>query len=589
MREFKINQYITLKLEGGNSNIYLKGELFQQCKYLLLEIPVNNISTFEEIESIDEIAEKLDKNLENRQGRDYLSPEVEFWGHCSNLQCWFENQYDTRLLRQNLAFPLLKKLSEVGDPIAKKVFKKEIVRRLESGNLRVFSFLKENDFLDYLNNDELQSTFIENNKKLRDSLEKAKDDSKTCIRFVFPILMYIFNRGDISAEELLTDFIKKWFLNGERLVIDFIVREDYLEYVQKDDLESLFGELEVKRRFGLVLMLKILISSRGLRIKRRIKANFFNLLKKSDFSLIKIIFDMGWLEFIENDQLILLRDICRKLPEYLIKERSKGLSNSDDVDFEKYMLLRNVLMYIDSHLKASEMNGYVHFRRATITKKEAQSLKHIEKITKNKFWEIGPAVNYSIGFETQYNKVIGIYIKRSIKPIKTLPKSIKNLKFLKRLYVKENTILKLPKNFKRLESLEQVLIIKNCLKKFPKLTGSFRSLKVLDLSYNYLKSLPVSIKKLKSLEFLYLNNNRLNKLPKLVDNLESLKVLNLSNNQLKELPDSIGNLQNLESLNICYNKLEQLPQSILNLKTTQTIYISGNEIKNIPNAFKQKQ
>lgn len=81
-----------------------------------------------------------------------ITPEEEFWGHCSNLQAWVENNYDTRLLHSNIAFPLLKKLTEAGDPNTNKVFKEEIARRFESGfmpvielddNSRAISFMEQ--------------------------------------------------------------------------------------------------------------------------------------------------------------------------------------------------------------------------------------------------------------------------------------------------------------------------------------------------------------------------------------------------------------------------------------------------------------
>lgn len=34
LREFKINDFILLKLENGTTNIYLDGKYFRQCKYL---------------------------------------------------------------------------------------------------------------------------------------------------------------------------------------------------------------------------------------------------------------------------------------------------------------------------------------------------------------------------------------------------------------------------------------------------------------------------------------------------------------------------------------------------------------------------
>ena len=133
MKEFRINQYITLKLEDEiidekedlkkiRTNIYVNGGKFQYCSFLLIEIPIEKTTSSNEIDSIDEAEEKLDNSLEedNENPFEYkIPPEVEFWGHCSNLQVWYENNYNTRLLHRNLAFPLLKRLAEVGEPIAK--------------------------------------------------------------------------------------------------------------------------------------------------------------------------------------------------------------------------------------------------------------------------------------------------------------------------------------------------------------------------------------------------------------------------------------------------------------------------------------
>ncbi len=132
--KFTINKYLKLKLESGHTNIYVGGKLFKQCKFLLLDIPITSTTDYNEIESIDEAAEKLDHSMERGQPRKYyISPDIEFWGHCSNLQVWYENNYDSRILHSNLAFPLLKALENAGDRLAKKVFKEEIAQRLSSG------------------------------------------------------------------------------------------------------------------------------------------------------------------------------------------------------------------------------------------------------------------------------------------------------------------------------------------------------------------------------------------------------------------------------------------------------------------------
>jgi hypothetical protein len=154
MKEFHINQYLSLRLKQDETIIYVAGEPFRQCKFLLLNIPISEMSTFDEIESIDEAAEKINEKAEREIRKIEIPPEVEFWGHCSNLQVWYEHGYDTRLIHSNLAFPLLKKLTEAGDPQAKKVFKSEILKRYRDGSERTRGYLADEGFLEYITDDE---------------------------------------------------------------------------------------------------------------------------------------------------------------------------------------------------------------------------------------------------------------------------------------------------------------------------------------------------------------------------------------------------------------------------------------------------
>ena len=172
MKEFQINKLITVKLEERKTNIYIAGDKFRQCKYLLLKkLVAEEIEEFvENFTSIDdEAVETLDTSLDyDPQETIYIPPEVEFWAHCSNLQVWFENNYDTRLLHSNLAFPLLKRLSEAGDLQAKKMFKEEIVRRYSEGNKTVQKFLAAGRYLSLLSSEEQQLLFKRNIKELQE-------------------------------------------------------------------------------------------------------------------------------------------------------------------------------------------------------------------------------------------------------------------------------------------------------------------------------------------------------------------------------------------------------------------------------------
>jgi tetratricopeptide (TPR) repeat protein len=179
--EYKANDYLSLKLEDERTFIYVKDERFLSCIRLMLQIPKDNIDEFEEINSIDEAASLHKTLFQNSIFEDSqphtISPEQEFWGHCSNIQAWVENEYDSRLLHSNIAFPLLRKLSKAGDPLARKVLKEEVAERFTAGYLPVSIYLINEDFLHIFNEQELNSlleTFMEDLKKIDDNYLKKQ-------------------------------------------------------------------------------------------------------------------------------------------------------------------------------------------------------------------------------------------------------------------------------------------------------------------------------------------------------------------------------------------------------------------------------
>ena len=157
--EFKINKYVTLKLEDGKTNIYVNDKLFDQCKSILTVRKIYELEDLLEMESVDELVDKtIDHSLRNIKPELIDIPvETRFWVHCSNLQVWVESNYDTCMLHRNLAFPLLHKLAEIGDPIAKRVFKEEIAKRFSKGTSSVVEFLNKDGILRLLNKEELLS------------------------------------------------------------------------------------------------------------------------------------------------------------------------------------------------------------------------------------------------------------------------------------------------------------------------------------------------------------------------------------------------------------------------------------------------
>ncbi|MBN1801516.1 MAG: leucine-rich repeat domain-containing protein [Candidatus Lokiarchaeota archaeon] len=165
-KEFKINDYITLKLENDNTIIYVDEKPFTQCNDLRLVFHFDQERKLmhEEIESIDEIVGNFrmpcGRTTFNGGKIEYSSIEA-FWGHCSNLQVWAEHDYDTRLLTFGLSFPLLERLIGSGDKLAKSMFKDEIVKRMRGKNQIVISYLIKNDYLKYFTESELEARFPE--------------------------------------------------------------------------------------------------------------------------------------------------------------------------------------------------------------------------------------------------------------------------------------------------------------------------------------------------------------------------------------------------------------------------------------------
>lgn len=156
IKPYKINDYLELRFEVGETVIYVNSKPFRICKYLFLVDPQNNPSQ-DSIDSIDEAKQALNGNLEGNEVTPAMlgiSKEEVFWGHCSNLQAWYELDYDTRVLHSNLSFPLLEALSNAGDVRAKNVFKEEVAKRFMDGYLPVVFYLLEMQYLEYLRPEE---------------------------------------------------------------------------------------------------------------------------------------------------------------------------------------------------------------------------------------------------------------------------------------------------------------------------------------------------------------------------------------------------------------------------------------------------
>ncbi len=154
---FQVNEHLSLKLIDNQTILYVDDQKFEHCATLLLTIPKKEVNNLDQVDSIDKAAEILKDSHKYLAKKPDISPETQFWAHCSNIQAWTEHNYDSRILHRNLAFPLLKKLTELGDPIAKRVFKEEIAKRYASGHPSVVKYLKNEGYLQFLSENELKA------------------------------------------------------------------------------------------------------------------------------------------------------------------------------------------------------------------------------------------------------------------------------------------------------------------------------------------------------------------------------------------------------------------------------------------------
>ena len=265
MKEYKINEFLSLKLEGGITQIYVKGKRFLQCKRLVLNISKKDVPIYDEINSIDEAADVYQKHLyqnkivEGPLARDLhedheITPEQEFWGHCANLQTWYENDYDTRLLHSNLTFYLLKALVDAGDPIARRVFKNEVAERFESGSPNVIMFIINAKLLDYFTLEEKREVIriqmpivFKYAPELLDcfSLEEKKEFSqknKVLIYEKFKNIDWRINRDNaflfnLDLPKKIQDPCVKLFVGK---LFDYLTLEEQKDIIQKNFQDIIF-------------------------------------------------------------------------------------------------------------------------------------------------------------------------------------------------------------------------------------------------------------------------------------------------------------------------------------------------------------
>jgi len=348
LRSFIVNKYITLLLKDGKTEIYVNNELFLNCKKLVLQLNESNFEEFEAILSIDDLAERDDLGGQLID----IPPDVEFWGHCSNIQAWVDNDYNPSLLHSNLAFPLLKKLTDEGDSRARVIFKEEIIERFEQGTETVLISLLDNQYLEYFTRDELQYIYENFVEPLEPSNRLLTFLKAFCSQQVFPIRGYY---EKFVKEFMITAKYKEKIkiLNKHGAILR---KDDFLGYFKKFSSGSGEG-YEENDRFNVLSVLILDLEFYGILFDNASKINYLlrkveqdslqNILNHSKYPYIMMDFEEDevrrrvWQEKLYYDlydgHVVSIELICENPEEFL--------DNIQKLNVFKNLVFVNVLFF----------------------------------------------------------------------------------------------------------------------------------------------------------------------------------------------------------------------------------------------------
>ena len=520
MNEFKVNDYITLKLENRQTNIYVNNRLFNVCKFLIIDIQVEKISNFDEIDSIDEATENIDDSTSQGQ----IDSETEFWGHCSNLQVWAESNYNTRLLHRTLAFPLLKKLTEVGDPVAKKVFKGEIAKRFESGYPSVMTYLIDERYLKhYLSKEEIAAMFEE---------------------------------FDFSKIAKLEYHISLPLLKKLNEIGNPIVNKVFKEEITKHGIVSFRGALISKTEADILQEIETITKLKFTKIEKRVRIPKMGFYTKN-YKITGIVLcecrlstlpeSIGKLSSLQT--LDLSWNNLTTLPESIGNLKSLAYLV---LEANKLTTLPDSIGQLSSLKELNLSNNQLSILPESLTKLKLLQVLNLEENQLTSLPELITKLESLQELNLGYNQFT------------TLPESIGNLKSLQKLSLEENRFMTLPESITKLESLQKLYLYWNQLRTLSESIGNLSSLQLLDIRWNQLRTLPDSIGNLTSLQRLELENNKLSTLPGSIANLKSLNYLYVNNNNITTFPESINKMTSLKILNISNNPLDSKAKSMIN-------------------------
>lgn len=611
IKEFRINDYLEVVLDGVGVKIFVNNKLFRHCDRIPASLDLEHSTLIEDLPIYDKLEKSINVEDGNyRQIFELIPREDFYWAQCSTLQVWAENQYTTNLLADDFSFSLLKSLVNAGDMAANQVFEKEIIKRLESDYKRTTYFLIENGYLKYLSENNLTSqvTRLYNNLdyeyireidllqrlKMLGNLASSSTNNQIKQRYISELKNSIRNGNAQDINTILWglydgELYKE--VNLEELVD--ILQNTEINYVKVQQIEELltildfhgFGDSEVNKKIiksalnkekDIQELIEFLLYERKLDMIDSMDLESLNIKKLSlgerDFYLSSIPKEIGRLKSLEELDIYEERDI-KTLPEELFQLTLKKIYITGCEHLEIPDLLSNLQSLEELHLSYIGM----HNLPASI-----KSIKTLKKLVFN-----GNDLDSFPDFICEIENLN--LLDLGFNKITSIPANIENLRNLEVLNLECNQLSDFPEVITRITSLKELSIGGNTFPELPYSIGNLKSLEKLRFStdfveYGNLETLPNSIGNLESLRELDVSFNHLKKLPNSIGNLKNLESLSLYHNRLAQLPNSIGKLVKLKSLNLNHNKLKFLPKSIKNLKNLTKLDLNDNFFDDLPDA-----
>ncbi|MFW9876892.1 MAG: hypothetical protein ACFFG0_27680, partial [Candidatus Thorarchaeota archaeon] len=209
MQKIEINKYITIELRKKTLKLYVEGVEFHEGR--------------------------IPRNFK-------ISASENFNNLLIKLQKWVENDYNPDLNEEredfDFYFPLLKRLYEIGEPIAKKTYIDEISRQFLRKNYPIIEYFIKKKYIDELDKNQLQE------------IMKKFDFTVLFSKFHRVGLNLLSNIADLDisiAKQELRKSIFHYFKEVPKPDDLYLIEYGYLKYLDSNELSELMQDYNYKK------------------------------------------------------------------------------------------------------------------------------------------------------------------------------------------------------------------------------------------------------------------------------------------------------------------------------------------------------